>query len=254
MSIEFPYINPNVISIGPIAIKWYAIAYLVGILFGWFFVSKHLKLDNKQSEVILTYSILGVILGGRIGYILFYDLSYYIGYPLKIIKIWEGGMSFHGATIGLITALYLFSRKYNIKFLAITDLVVCTASLGIFLGRIANFINGELYGRITTVPWGIVFPYGGNLPRHPSQIYEALLEGLLLFIIMMTLFFCTKAKQYKGFLSGIWLILYGLSRIIIENFREPDEQLGYIFKIFTMGQILSIPLIFIGLILVLTRE
>lgn len=255
MSIAFPNIDPVIIHIGPLAVRWYALAYVAGILLGWWYLIKlntHTAkvLTQKALDDIVVYATLGIILGGRLGYILFYNADYYFSNPLEILKVWSGGMSFHGGLLGLLAAVYLLCRKEKMDFVRVMDLVACVAPIGIFFGRMANFINGELYGRYTDVAWGVVFPSGGNIPRHPSQIYEALLEGLLLFVILAILAWGTSLRDKRGALSGIFLIGYALARGSIEWFREPDEQIGFLFQSFTMGQLLSLPMLLMGLGLV----
>lgn len=250
MSLEFPQIDPVALAIGPVQIRWYALAYIVGIMIGIFYIKKILKSSPEGSrpnkddiDDFTTWAILGIILGGRLGYVLFYNLEYYLLNPSKILQVWEGGMSFHGGFIGVLLAIVLFSLKHKINMLKLADLIAVAAPIGLFFGRIANFINGELYGRITDVSWGVVFPHAGILPRHPSQLYEAGLEGIVLFLV---LFACSKIKSIKectGALSAIFILGYGLSRIFIELFREPDAHIGYVIGEITMGQILSFGMI-----------
>ena len=248
-----PNFNPVAISIGPIDVRWYSLAYITGILLGWFMLKTANDKDKIMSEEALEnwliWAILGIIIGGRLGYILFYNLGYYLYNPFQILAVWEGGMSFHGGLLGAIIAMVLFCNKYKIKFLKLTDILAVAAPIGLFFGRISNFINLELYGRVTESKFGVIFPNGGSLPRHPSQLYEASLEGILSFIILFYLAKFTKIKQTSGALSGLFLVLYGLSRMFVELFREPDEHIGLLFGYnITMGQILSIPLIIIGLV------
>lgn len=252
---QFPEIDPVILAIGPFAIRWYALAYIVGILLGCYLINilnkKPPKLEGlKPFDDLLVYGICGIILGGRLGYVLFYNFSYYLQNPLDIIKIWHGGMSFHGGLIGVILAVYIFSRRKNYPFFQLIDLCAVVAPIGLFFGRIANFINAELYGRATDVPWGIIFPNGGDLPRHPSQIYEALLEGVVLFFVMFFMANYTKAREKTGTLSGVFLIGYSLSRMFVELFREPDAQIGFFFANITMGQILSLPMLLLGIYLI----
>lgn len=253
---QFPNIDPVIIHIGPLAIRWYSIAYIMGIILAWllirYFNKKDQVFDEKKiSDDFFSYGILSLILGGRIGYVLFYNFSYYLHNPLEILKVWEGGMSFHGGLIGVTTASYLLCKKHKISFLSFMDLLSIAVPIGLFFGRIANFINQELCGRITTSSIGIIFPNSGPLPRHPSQLYEATLEGLVLLCILFSLANFTRIRKYKGCLSGVFLIGYGISRFIVEFFREPDIQIGYIFKYFTMGQLLSIPVIILGISIVI---
>ena len=249
-------LNPILIDFGFIAIRWYSLAYIFGIFIGWWFGKKiithifknyYLKFNIKEFDDFITYIIISLIFGGRIGYVIFYNIEYFILNPLDIFKIWEGGMSFHGALIGIILGTYLFSKKRNIPVFFLLDIVACVSPIGIFFGRIANFINGELIGKVTTLSWGVIFPAAGMLPRHPSQLYEAMLEGLVLFLILNILIF--KQKYKIGTSSYLFLIFYGIFRIISELFREPDIQLGYLFNFFSMGTILSFLMIVAGLII-----
>ncbi len=258
--IPFPNIDPVIIHIGWFSIRWYSLAYMAGILLGWWVIAREnirRPLDNLSKSAlddIVVWAVGGIILGGRLGYVFFYKPSHYLQNPIEILKVWEGGMSFHGGLIGTIIAFYLFCRKYKINLLALTDLLACAAPIGLFFGRIANFINGELYGRVTDANIGMIFPSGGELPRHPSQLYEASLEGLLLFFIMILLLKKTNLRNKTGYLSGIFLILYSLARIICEYFREPDNFLGFIYSGTTMGQLLSLPMLAIGLYLILRKQ
>jgi len=249
LALEFPDFDPNAFSFGALSVKWYALSYIIGLLYGYFFTSRQLKLDDIQKDRLLFYSALGVIIGGRLGYVFFYNLQYYASNPLEILKVWQGGMSFHGGLLGVFVACILFCKKCNIKLLPFLDLVACQASFGIFFGRIANFINGELHGKVTDVSWAFIFYHVDNMPRHPVQIYEALLEGMLLFCITNILYFKTGIKTYFGLTAGIWVTLYSLFRIFLEAFREPDSQIGYILNFFTMGQILSLLSLTSGILL-----
>lgn len=258
MAWQFPNIDPIAISIGPIDIRWYGLAYLVGFLIGWRLVVYLAGLDKEKRAVttlqlddFLPWAVLGVILGGRVGYILFYQFSTYMHNPLAMLRVWEGGMSFHGGAAGMIIAMIIYSIVQKIYVLRLTDIICCAVPIGLFFGRMANFINGELYGRVTSSPMGMVFPYGGPDPRHPSQLYEAFLEGFVLTIIMIVLAHNTKVRNTPGILSAVFLTGYALSRITVEFFREPDEQIGYIAGIFTMGQILCIPML-VGAAVVVT--
>ncbi len=252
----FPDIDPVALSIGPLQIRWYALAYLAGFLIGWKYVLYLVKKDQDKGitpqhiDDFLTWAIVGVIVGGRLGYVLFYQADVYLRDPLEIFKVWHGGMSFHGGALGVIIAMIVFAARRKIAVLRLTDLVCCAVPIGLFFGRLANFVNGELFGRVTDVPWGVIFPHGGDLPRHPSQLYEAALEGLVLFSAMAVLAHKDPVRNRPGILSGVFLIGYGLSRIVIEFFREPDVQLGYLMGFVTMGQVLSVPMIVFGLILI----
>ena len=242
--------DPVAIEIFSLEIRWYSLAYIFGILFGWILSKKlfiqNIEIKNKFDDY-LTYLIIGIILGGRIGYILIYNLSFYINNPLDIFKIWQGGMSFHGGLIGVILASIIFAKKHNQNSFLYLDIVAIVAPIGIFFGRIANFINSELYGTITNVSWAVTFIQVDNLPRHPSQLYEAILEGLFLFLILI--YFRNKFLNNPGVISGLFLIFYSIFRFFVEFYRVPDEQLGYIFLNLTMGQIVSFIFILLGLIL-----
>ena len=249
-------LNPILFDLGLITIRWYSLAYIFGILIGWWYGKKIIvrklgfvneKLNLKDFDDLITYLVVSIILGGRLGYVIFYDLQYFMTKPLEIIKIWEGGMSFHGGLIGIIVGTYLFAIKRKIQCLFLLDIISCVAPIGLFFGRIANFINSELVGKISEIPWSVIFPLVDMMPRHPSQLYEALLEGLVLFFIMNKLFF---KNNYKiGTCSYAFLICYGVLRIFSEFFREPDVQIGYIFNILSMGTILSIIMILTGLVI-----
>lgn len=258
--LPFPNIDPVAVSIGPLAIRWYSLAYLAGIILGWWMVKKeHVRqpitnLSQKALDDMMVWAVVGIIAGGRLGYVLFYKPLFYLHYPLQVFHIWEGGMSFHGGMLGIIAAFFLFCRKYHVPFLEVMDVIVCAAPIGLFFGRVANFINGELYGRITDSPLGIVFPHGGALPRHPSQLYEAGMEGLLLFVVLFVLLNYTKARSAPGLLSGVFLIGYGLARLVGECFREPDAHLGFLLQGATMGQLLSLPMVALGIYLICTRK
>ncbi len=247
-------INPVAFSIGPLDIRWYSLSYIFGILISWTIINKIIikhkeNISSNDINNLINYLILGIIIGGRLGYIIFYNIEFYVNYPVEILKIWKGGMSFHGGLIGIVFSTYMFCFKKKGIFFQLTDLIALVAPIGIFFGRIANFINGELFGKITEHNFGIIFKNGGPLPRHPSQLYEAFFEGIVLYIILNYLFFCTKLKNYYGTLTSCFLIFYGFFRFLIEYFREPDIQIGYIFYHFTMGQILCLPMIIIGFIL-----
>ncbi len=252
---NFPYIHPIAFSIGPLDIRWYSLSYIAGILISWIIVRKFLINSNKNIskefiDELLNYTVIGIIVGGRLGYVLFYNFEYYFFSPIEILKIWNGGMSFHGGLIGIILAIVIYSNKRKINYLEITDMIALVSPIGIFFGRIANFINGELFGRITNSKFGIIFPNGGDLPRHPSQLYEAFFEGIAIFLILNILFFFSKFRLYTGFFSGMFLFLYGFFRFIVEYFREPDSQIGYFFEFVTLGQILCIPMIILGIFII----
>jgi phosphatidylglycerol---prolipoprotein diacylglyceryl transferase len=258
--IPYPTIDPILVSIGPLAIRWYALAYIVGIIAGWLYARAIIKSERlwggaAPSTVLdfddfVVWITLGIILGGRIGYVLFYNLPHFAAHPLEIFQIWTGGMSFHGGVTGCIVAVILFAWRRHVPTLSLGDVTCAVAPIGLFLGRIANFINGELWGRPTDVPWAMVFPYGGPQPRHPSQLYEASLEGLALFIVLAVLVRAGALKR-PGVVTAIFFIGYGLARTICEFFREPDVQLGFLWGSgwLTMGMLLCIPLILAGVVL-----
>lgn len=252
MYIDFPDISPVIFSIGPFSLRWYALAYLTGIITAWFLVKRNIakyKIDfsNAQLDDLVFYTTLGIILGGRLGYVLCYGKGYFWQNPAEILAIWHGGMSFHGGIAGVIAALFCFARKEHYPFLKITDLAALYTPIGIFLGRLANFVNDELWGRVTTVPWAVKFPSGGYLPRHPSQIYEALGEGVLLFVILNFLWHKKCVRERTGVISAAFLIGYAVLRVCMEFFREPDAQIGFLSGGITLGQVLSLPYLVIGL-------
>lgn len=260
----FPEIDPIAFSIGPFVVRWYALAYLAGFILGWKYILYLSGLDKDKGEIkiktiygapvtkadvddFLAWCIMGVILGGRLGYVAFYQPQMILQDPLEILKVWHGGMSFHGGTLGVIAVIIIFSLRRHLPLLHFADLICCAVPIGLFFGRIANFINGELFGRVTTSPLGMVFPHGGNFPRHPSQIYEALLEGALLFVILFILVHRPFIRHKAGMLSGLFLTGYALARMVAELFREPDIHIGFIAGSLTMGQILSVPMMLAGL-------
>ncbi len=254
--LTYPAINPVLVSIGPFSVRWYALAYIVGILAGWYYAriiiaSKRLwggpaPLTVTDFDDFIIWITLGIILGGRIGYVLFYNLGYFAANPLEIFALWTGGMSFHGGIIGCIVVTVLFALRRGIPVLSLGDVTLAVAPIGLFLGRLANFINGELWGRPTDVPWAMIFPSGGPLPRHPSQLYEATLEGLLLLLVLGVMVRLGALKR-PGLVTGTFAVGYGIVRIFCEFFREPDPQLGFLWGGLTMGMLLSIPLILAGL-------
>ncbi|PID28523.1 MAG: prolipoprotein diacylglyceryl transferase [Candidatus Cloacimonadota bacterium] len=253
--LKFPEIQPHILKLGFLEIRWYGLLYIVSFFIGFFFVKKNfayrgIKISKKDYEDLLFYIMMGVVLGGRMGYILFYNLGYYFSHPLHVFYVWQGGMSFHGGALGAIIIAYFFCRKKGFRFLQIADPVMPFIAIGLGLGRLGNFINAELWGRVTTLPWGMVFPNSDGLPRHPSQLYELFLEGIVLTIISQIM---VMKKVKEGLVFWNFLGLYGIFRFIVEFFREPDEHLGFLFLGLTMGQILSSvmiisALIFIGII------
>lgn len=249
--LAYPEISPIIFSIGPLAVRWYSMAYLIGIISAWLLVKRQVRIYNipltKENLDDLVFDVtLGIILGGRLGYVLFYGGSMFWENPLQIFAIWNGGMSFHGGIIGVIIAIWYFAYKIKMPFLKVTDLVVLYVPIGIFLGRLANFVNDELWGRVTDVAWAVRFPHGGYLPRHPSQLYEACAEGIGMFIILNVLWRYKWVREKTGFVSGMFACLYALFRMSMEQFREPDAQLGFFFGSITMGQMLSLPFLLIG--------
>lgn len=251
-ALPFPAIDPVLIEIGPFAIRWYALAYVLGLILGWRYMLRLAQrlpgtMNALQVDDFLLWATLGVILGGRLGYVLFYNPIYFVNHPLQIFAVWQGGMSFHGGLIGVITALILFCKFRGLSILRVGDLLVCAVPIGVLLGRIANFINGELYGRTTDVPWAMVFPNGGPIARHPSQIYEAFGEGFVLLVLLWWMSHHTRAPLRPGLMAGTFLMGYGIARGTVEFFRQPDSQMGFIYSFVTMGQILSLPLVAIGL-------
>lgn len=253
--IPFPEIDPVLVEIGPLAIRWYALAYVVGLIVGWRYMrrlnaARSGALTDLQVDDLLVWVTFGVILGGRIGYVLFYNLPFYLEHPLAALRVWQGGMSFHGGLIGVIVAAWLYARRRGIVFFALMDLLAAVTPIGLFLGRLANFVNGELFGRPSDAPWAMVFPHGGPMPRHPSQLYEAALEGLVLFALLNWLAWRTDALKRPGLISGAFLLGYGAARAFVELFRNPDVQIGFLLGGSTMGQWLSGPMLLLGLWLV----
>lgn len=257
--LPYPQIDPIALSIGPLAIRWYGLAYVTGILLGWWLARRMIAnvslwpgnatpITDKHLDDFLVWAAVGIVLGGRIGYILFYDLQPVLDDPMLAVQIWRGGMSFHGGLTGATLAMIVFARRNGLPVWMLFDLVACVAPIGLFFGRIANFINGELWGRVSDVPWAMVFPTGGPFTRHPSQLYEAALEGIVLFLVLQLLARQFKALKTPGTISGVFICGYALARIFVEFFREPDEQLGYLAGGWlTMGMLLSLPMLALGL-------
>ena len=249
------------ISIFSLEIRWYAISYILGLILGQLYIKNIIKIKKYKNIInhihidnFLIWAMLGIIIGGRLGYILFYNFSFYINSPIKILYVWQGGMSFHGGLIGITISMLLFTIKNNLKFLSFTDLICAAAPIGIFLGRISNFLNGELWGKESSLPWAIVFKCAGTTSRHPSQLYESFLEGIIIFSVLYYCIFKLNFLNIPGKVSGLFCILYASSRIIIEFFREPDRHIGLIYSYFTMGMFLSIPILLIGLYLCLYKK
>ncbi len=262
LTIAFPLFDPIALSIGPIAIRWYALAYIGGIVLGWIYARSLVKKERLwggpvpitlvQLDDFILWVTIGIIVGGRTGYVLFYNPVFFIQHPAEIFQLWNGGMSFHGGFLGCVAAVMLFARKNDISILSLGDITTAVGPIGLFLGRLANFINSELWGRTadSSVPWAMVFPNGGPLPRHPSQLYEAGLEGILLFAILAVMVRMGALKR-PGLILGSFIAIYGLARITAEFFREPDPQLGFLWGGLTMGMLLSVPMIIVGAILIM---
>ena len=261
--IDFPVFNPVAVSLGPIVIRWYALAYIVGIVLGWIYARSLIKKERlwggeapitlPQLDDFILWVTIGIIVGGRTGYVLFYNLPFFVAHPAEIFELWKGGMSFHGGFLGCVAAVMLFARRNGIPILSLGDITTAVAPIGLFLGRIANFINSELWGRAAdpSLPWAMIFPNGGPLPRHPSQLYEAGLEGIVLFLVLAVMI-RMGALRRPGLILGSFIAFYGIARIIGEHFREPDPQLGFLWGGLTMGMLLSVPMIIVGAIIIVT--
>ncbi len=257
--LPFPAIDPVLVSIGPFAIRWYALAYIAGILLGWVYARRLIATPRlwrgappmtvTDYDDFVLWVTLGIILGGRAGYVLFYNFPFFAAHPLEILQLWKGGMSFHGGFLGCVLAVALFSWSRGVPFLSLGDITCAAGPIGLFLGRLANFINGELWGRAADVPWAMVFPHAGPLPRHPSQLYEAGLEGVLLFVLLAIMVQAGALKR-PGLIIGAFACLYAVMRSFCEFFREPDAQLGFLWGDLTMGMLLSIPLFLAGLVFI----
>jgi phosphatidylglycerol:prolipoprotein diacylglycerol transferase len=238
----YPHINPTIVTLGPLQIRWYGIMYVLGFIASYLLVKyqirkKRLNIEINRVNDLFLFLVIGLIIGARLGYCTFYNFSFYLIHPLKLFAIWEGGMSFHGGLIGVVISGYIYIKRHELSFWQLADLLVVTAPIGLGLGRLGNFLNAELYGRVTNLPWGMIFPSAGNLPRHPSQLYECLLEGILFFAI---LWWVKDFPLRKGTLFCLFFFLYSAFRFFVEFFREPDPQLGFILSFMTMGQILSV--------------
>ncbi len=257
--LPFPAFDPVIVSIGPFAIRWYALAYIGGILLGWLYARALIRYEKLWGgpppmtvvdyDDFIVWVTLGIILGGRIGYVLFYNAGYFAAHPAEILEVWKGGMSFHGGFLGCVIAVMLFAWRRKLSVLSLGDVTCAVGPIGLFLGRIANFINGELWGRPSDVPWAMIFPGGGKIPRHPSQLYEAALEGIVLFVVLALLIRFGALKR-PGLIIGAFALCYGIARMTSELFREPDAQLGFLWGGLTMGMLLCIPLILAGIILI----
>jgi phosphatidylglycerol:prolipoprotein diacylglycerol transferase len=259
LALPFPNFDPVLIQLGPFAVRWYALAYIVGILIGWLYARALVRshkfwggpapMTVSDIDDFIVWVTLGIILGGRIGYVLFYNPDYFAEHPVEALQLWKGGMSFHGGFTGCVVAVVLFARKNNIPIFSLGDITCAVGTIGVMLVRLANFINGELWGRPSDVPWAMVFPSGGPLPRHPSQLYEAALEGLLLFAVLGLLVRGGALKR-PGLIIGCFAIGYSLARSLCELFREPDAQLGFLWNTITMGTLLSLPLLIFGTVMI----
>ncbi|WP_136162554.1 prolipoprotein diacylglyceryl transferase [Sphingomonas flavalba] len=251
-------LSPIALDLGFFQIKWYSLAYIAGIIIGWWYLLKLLDkpgapMARRHADDLIFYATIGIIAGGRIAYILFYKPEI-LADPIQILKLWEGGMSFHGGVIGVSLAIVYLARKNGLNWLRIHDYVACCVPFGLFFGRLANFVNGELWGRPTDVPWAIVFPRGGDVARHPSQLYEAGVEGVFLFAVLWFLFWRTDARYQPGKLVGTFLLIYGAGRFVIEHFRQPDEGLEHLWWGLSMGQTLCVPMVLGGLYLIATAK
>jgi phosphatidylglycerol:prolipoprotein diacylglycerol transferase len=259
MALVYPNFDPVAIQIGPLAIRWYALAYIAGIVLGWRYALRLTQqpprfIDRATLDDFIVWVTLGIILGGRLGYVLFYKPSFYFSEPLEILYVWHGGMSFHGGLLGVIIAIAGFAWKRNIPVLALGDVVAAAGPIGLFFGRIANFINGELYGRVTDSPLGMVFPHAGPEPRHPSQLYEAVFEGLILFLVLAWFARRREWRERPGKIGGLFLAGYAVARMSGELFREPDSFMGFVLGPFTMGQLLSLPMLLAGIALIVIAD
>jgi phosphatidylglycerol---prolipoprotein diacylglyceryl transferase len=260
MALNYPEIDPVALRLGPIAIRWYGLAYITGLILGWRYtvwLARQKQFNGPGTRPTATdlddflfWAMAGVLIGGRLGIVFFYKPHEYLADPLSILRVWEGGMSFHGGILGVITALFLFARRRKISFFQLSDLIACAAPIGLFFGRLANFVNDELWGRQTDVPWAMVFPSGGPVPRHPSQLYEAGTEGLILFVLLAILAQRPAIRLRPALLSGLFLIGYAVARSFCELFREPDSYLGFIVGRISMGQILSTPMLIAGIAMI----
>ena len=252
LALPFPAIDPVLVEVGPIVVRWYALAYIAGIVLGWWLARRTMALpppaaSREQLDDFVTWATLGIILGGRLGYVLFYRPGHYLAHPAEALAVWQGGMSFHGGMLGVVAALLLFCRRRGLDPLAFGDRVVPVVPIGLFFGRLANFVNGELWGRVTDASWGMVFPTGGPLPRHPSQLYQAGLEGLALLALLLWLVHRPAIRARRGFVAGAFLAGYAVARMVGELFRQPDAHLGFLLGgAATMGQLLSVPMLLAG--------
>lgn len=259
LALPFPAIDPVVFEVGPFAIRWYALAYIAGILLAWRYMVMVVRKDRVWAgtprptpvdiDDFVMWGTIGIVIGGRLGYVLFYNPAYYLQNPFEALAIWSGGMSFHGGFAGTVLAMVLYARKRGLNVWTLFDLAGIAAPIGLFFGRIANFINSELWGRLSDAPWAVVFPNGGPFPRHPSQLYEAALEGILLFVVLRLLSHRAGLLQKPGFIAGAFAAGYGITRSMAEFFREPDAHIGFLSGGLTMGMLLSVPMILTGVAL-----
>ena len=252
-------LSPVALDLGFFQLRWYSLAYIAGIIIGWWYLLKLIAkpgapMARRHADDLVFYATLGILLGGRLGYVLFYKPLEYLNNPIEIVRVWDGGMSFHGGVIGVSLAIMLMARKHKLDWLRIHDYVACTIPFGLFFGRLANFVNGELWGRPGDVPWAMVFPRADELARHPSQLYEAGLEGIGLFLLLWYLFWKTEARLHPGKLVGVFLAGYGVARFTVEFFREPDDHLGLLWFQMSMGQLLTIPMLIGGIWLIVTAK
>jgi phosphatidylglycerol---prolipoprotein diacylglyceryl transferase len=254
-------LDPVALDLGFFQLRWYSLAYLAGIVLGYIYLLRLIRqpgspMARRHADDLVFYVTLGIILGGRLGYVFFYKPMEYLRDPLEIPQMWDGGMSFHGGLIGTILAMLYLARRNGLSFLRVCDYVALCVPFGLFFGRLANFVNGELWGRTTDASWGVIFPTGGPLPRHPSQLYEAALEGVVLFLVLWALFWFTRARWRPGLLAGVFTLGYGVARFVIEYFRSPDQHLTWLVEStgLSMGQWLCVPMILIGLYLILTAR
>ncbi len=258
-AVAFPAFDATLIEIGPLAIRWYALAYVAGILFGWWYAvrlarSSPLAVERGVIDDLVLWATLGIVIGGRLGYVLFYNPGYFADHPLAAFALWQGGMSFHGGLLGVAAALVLHARRHRLPLLALADIIACVAPVGLLFGRLANFVNGELYGRAADVPWAVLFPADPSTPRHPSQLYEAALEGVVLFVLLRVAWSMPNVRRRPGFVTGLFLAGYAVARLAAEFFREPDAHLGFIAAGATMGQLLSLPVLAAGAALLWTAS
>ncbi len=256
VGLAYPDISPVAVHLFGFEVRWYSLAYLFGILAAWYLMGRDIKkyklgIEKKALDDTIFNVTIGIILGGRIFYVLFYNFSLFLSHPLEIFALWHGGMSFHGGLVGAIVGLFISSKQIKCSFFKLSDLAALYTPIGLFLGRLANFVNDELWGRTTDVAWAVRFPNGGFVPRHPSQIYEALLEGVMMFAVLNFLWRYEVVRQKQGVVSGLFLVLYALSRMFVECFRQPDQQLGFLFLKITMGQCLSLPVLIVGILIML---